>query len=195
MGSVISMRIAFLSFCVFPLAGCVAPIPPVEVTRFHVPEQIEAGGFVIDAAPGVNANTLEFGTYSAAVTRELLRLGFKAEGAPRYHVVVGYERTERSVAKRSPVTIGLGGGSFGSHVGLGIGTSFGVGGGTKGLVLTRMSVQMKRASDSAVLWEGRAHTESAASAPAAQPGLAASKLATALFQDFPGDSGRTITVP
>ncbi len=195
MGSVISKRIVLLSLCVVPLAGCVAPIPPVEVTRFHVPDQIAAGGFAIEAAPGVDAKTLEFGTYSAAVTRELMRLGFKAEGQPAYRVLVSYERTERSVARRSPVTIGIGGGSFGSHVGLGIGTSFGVGGGTKGIVLTRMAVQLKRASDSAVLWEGRAHTESPSNAPAAQPGLAASKLATALFQDFPGDSGRTITVP
>ena len=32
-------------------------------------------------------------------------------------------------------------------------------------------------------------------APAAQPSLAAAKLAEALFRGFPGESGRTITVP
>ena len=47
----------------------------------------------------------------------------------------------------------------------------------------------------AVVWEGRAQTEAPGNAPAAQPGLAADKLARALFQDFPGESGRTITVP
>ena len=34
-----------------------------------------------------------------------------------------------------------------------------------------------------------------AKAPAAQPSLAAAKLADALFKDFPGESGRTISVP
>lgn len=189
------MRSVLLTLSMLPLAACVAPIPPVEVTRFHAPDQIVAGGFAIESAPGVDANTLEFGTYSAAVTRELMRLGFKAEAKPQYRVVLAFERAERSVARRSPVTIGIGGGSFGSHVGIGVGTSFGVGSSTKGIVLTRMSVQMKRITDSVVLWEGRAHTESLSNAPAAQPGLAAAKLATALFQDFPGESGQIITVP
>jgi hypothetical protein len=54
---------------------------------------------------------------------------------------------------------------------------------------------MKRASDDLVVWEGRAQTEAPNTAPAAQPGLAADKLARALFQDFPGESGRTITIP
>jgi hypothetical protein len=45
------------------------------------------------------------------------------------------------------------------------------------------------------VWEGRAETQAPANAPAAQPGLAADKLASALFKDFPGESGRTITVP
>ena len=52
-----------------------------------------------------------------------------------------------------------------------------------------------RLSDGAVVWEGRAQTEAPGNAPSAQPGLAADKLARALFQDFPGESGRTITVP
>ena len=93
------------------------------------------------------------------------------------------------------MTVGIGGGTGGGGIGIGIGTSFGLGRKTESLVDTRLSVQMKRASDDLVVWEGRAQTEAPNTAPAAQPGLAADKLARALFQDFPGESGRTIIIP
>ncbi len=54
-----------------------------------------------------------------------------------------------------------------------------------------------RIDDSAsgqALWEGRAIAAVPVKAPASQPGLAAAKLADALFKDFPGKSGRTISV-
>jgi hypothetical protein len=189
------MRFIVLSLSVLALSGCAASIPPVEVTRFHLGQQPASGPAVIEAAEGQNATNLEFGTYAAAVSRELIRLGYPVEGKAAYRVVLGFERTERQVAKRSPVTIGIGGGSFGGGLGIGVGTSFGVGKSTSALMLTRLSVQMKRTSDGVVVWEGRAETEAPANAPAAQPGLAADKLARALFQGFPGESGRTITVP
>lgn len=189
-----------MRFILFPLvlamlSGCAASIPPVEVTRFHLGQQPAAGAVVIEAAGGQSAANLEFGTYAAAVSRELIRLGYPVEGKSTYRIVLGFERGERQVAKRSPVTIGIGGGSFGGNVGIGVGTSFGVGKSTSAIISTSMSVQMKRISDGAVVWEGRAQTEAPANAPAAQPGLAADKLSRALFQDFPGESGRTITVP
>ena len=56
-------------------------------------------------------------------------------------------------------------------------------------------VQIRNRADKSVIWEGRAETEAPASAPAAQPGLAADKLAAALFKDFPGVSGQTVRVP
>lgn len=182
-----------LSLCA--LSACAASIPPVEVTRFHLGQQPAAGAATIEATEGLNAAALEFGTYAAAVSRELIRLGYPQDGKAAYRIVVGYDRGARPVAKRSPVTIGIGGGSFGGSVGIGVGTSFGLGKSTTEIVSTRLSVQMKRVSDGATVWEGRAQTEAPANAPAAQPGLAADKLARALFQDFPGESGRTITVP
>ncbi len=189
------MRFIVFAPALLALSACAASIPPVEVTRFHLGQSPAAGPAIIEAAEGQNAAALEFGTYAAAVSRELIRLGYPAEGKSAYRIVLGFERAERQVAKRSPVTIGIGGGSFGGGLGVGLGTSFGVGKSTSALILTRLSVQMKRISDGAVVWEGRAETEAPANAPAAQPGLAADKLARALFQDFPGESGRTITVP
>lgn len=179
----------------FALAGCAASIPPVEVTRFHLGQSPGPGRVTLEAAPGMAANSLEFGTYRAAVARELVRLGFaEGQSGSSYRATIGFERTSRAVAAQSPITIGVGGGSFGGSVGIGVGTSFGLGKKTRTLVTTRMSVQLRRASDSVVIWEGRAQTEAPEAAPAAQPGLAADKLARALFQGFPGESGRTITV-
>src|SRR3546814_18502563 len=94
----------------------------------------------------------------------------------------------------SPVSVGVGGstGSYGSGLGLGIGIN--LSGKPKAIVITELNVQIKRRADATVIWEGRAITEAKENAPAAQPGLAAAQLAGALFKDFPGVSGRTITV-
>ena len=101
-----------------------------------------------------------------------------------------------SVSKRSPITIGIGGGTGGGGLGIGLGTSFGIGKAkAKQIIITQLSVQIKRRADQNVIWEGRAITEAPEGAPAAQPGLAADKLASALFKGFPGTSGTTITVP
>jgi hypothetical protein len=61
-------------------------------------------------------------------------------------------------------------------------------------VASRLRVQLRRAGDKSAVWEGRAETQAKQGTPAAQPGLAAGKLADALFKDYPGPSGQTITV-
>jgi Domain of unknown function (DUF4136) len=177
------------------LAGCAASIPPVQVTRFHLGGQIAPA----PVAPVAINNSLERAAYDAAVARELARLGFAAGGTEaRYTFSTEVTRDTRAAApKRSPITIGVGGGTGGYGGGVGLGASFGLGGNKSSeIVVTRLSVQLKeRGGKGGVIWEGRAETEAGSSAPAAQPGLAADKLATALFKDFPGESGRTITVP
>jgi Domain of unknown function (DUF4136) len=186
------MRIVFL-VTLLSLTGCAASIPPVEVTRFHVEQQIAPGSVRVSTDP-----TLEAAAYAAAVTRALGRIGFAdAAGTakPVYTARTSFSRSSREQAKQSPVSIGIGGGSFGRNVGVGVGTSVGLGSKTRTIIMTRLSVLLVQASDGKTVWEGRAQTEAPANAPAAQPGLAAEKLANALFKDFPGVSGQTITVP
>ncbi len=104
--------------------------------------------------------------------------------------------TARSEAeRRSPVSVGVGGstGSFGSGVGLGLGIN--LSGGPKAQVETTLTVRIVRRGDNRVIWEGKAVQAANAGSPAAQPGIAASKLAAAMFKDFPGVSGETIRVP
>ncbi|MGB3930491.1 MAG: hypothetical protein WBL20_16205, partial [Sphingobium sp.] len=64
----------------------------------------------------------------------------------------------------------------------------------KDIVTTELQVQLRRRADSATVWEGRATTEAKQGTSAAQPAMAAQKLAAALIQGYPGESGRTMIV-
>lgn len=186
------------------LSACTAMTPPVDVTRFHnaqvapiVPGSVVINPNVVDEGEG---RSLEYGTYSAALLRELQRVGFTEarDDADQSDYVVRYtiDRAVLSAAgSRSPVSVGVGGstGSYGSGVGVGIGIN--LSGPPKDRIVTELSVRIARRGDGNVVWEGRASIEAKQGSPAAQPGLAASKLAEALFKDFPGVSGTTIRVP
>jgi hypothetical protein len=195
------MRIPFFVAvsCGAMLSGCAATIPPVEVTRFHAGQSISPAAIVIQPLAGGDAQALEFRSYAAAVGKQLTSLGFSesADTKSPYIAEVDFSRDTRTdVARRSPVSIGVGGGTGGGGFGIGLGTSFGIGGNkSRETIVTKLSVRIKTRADNRALWEGRAQTEVPSRAPAAQPGLAAEKLANALFKGFPGQSGETITVP
>lgn len=184
------------------LAGCATAVAPVEVTRFHAPDPVaRSGGFMIEPMVVQLVETIEFRTYAAAVSQEMQRIGFVDEAGKRtlapseYIVRVDAQRSVQSpLASRSPVSVGVGGstGSYGSGVGLGIGID--LSGKPKNVVTTSLSVQIRKRADNSAIWEGRAVTQAKEGTPAAQPGLAAAKLASALFSGYPGKSGETITV-
>jgi hypothetical protein len=189
----------------FGLAGCATTTAsgPVEVTRFHLGSPLETGTVTVDPMPGGGAPSLEFKTYAAAVETELLRSGFSVPppgASGQYLAVVGFTRTAREGPPRSSgLTVGIGGGGYsggrGGGVGLGGGVSFPVGKPrTREIILTELSVQIRRRSDGTAIWEGRAQTQADARATDAEASAAAGKLANALFRGFPGESGRTITV-
>lgn len=184
------------------LAGCATTVSPVEVTRFHLGEPI-ARGTIMVVPLGDGAPSLEYASYTAAVEQELARAGYRvAPGnlGTEFVADVGFMRANRvGGPERSPVSIGIGAGGFSggrrSGVGLGGGLSFGIGGGKSGdIIVSELSVRIKRRQGDEVIWEGRAQTEARGSNPASQPGIAAEKLARALFAGFPGRSGETITV-
>ncbi len=184
------------------LSGCATPVGPVEVTRFHLPDTsvLGRGAIRVEPAPGQDVTSIEFRTYAAAVARELTRLGYSeaapgsASGAQIAVLSVG-RQTLSPGERRSPVSVGLGGGtgSFGSGVGLGLGIN--LSGRPKDQVETMMSVMIRDRVSGQSLWEGRAQFGVRADAPLAQTSLGAAKMAQALFRDFPGRSGETITVP
>ena len=179
------------------LAGCATSSPSVDVTRFHGNAVAQRGSITVVPADPAAAASLEFRTVAAAVGAALTRAGFSVgEGAAGdYEAVVTLGReTYQPEERRSPVNVGVGGstGSFGSGVGVGIGID--LSGKPKPVVATRMRVQLRRTGDQAVFWEGRAEMAVKSTSPEAQPAAAASRLADALFRDFPGRSGETITV-
>jgi hypothetical protein len=181
------------------LGGCATAVAPVEVTRFHTAAPAPGGGIAVEEAftnPDVG---MEFRTYAAAVGQELQRIGFSEASESKtsqYVARVSFERTFRPTGqeRRSPVSVGVGGstGSYGSGLGIGIGID--LSGKPKDIVVTTLSVQIRRRADNIAVWEGRAQTQAREGTPAAQPGLAAAKLAGALFGGYPGQSGATITV-
>ncbi len=197
------MKVAFLSLAFVAaaaLSACATPTGPVEVTVFNRVAEGQpygSGSFSVTPARDMAAGQgLALSPYLAAVSREMTRIGY-AERTGGSDVVAEVRAGQADIRGdgRSPVSVGVGGstGSYGSGVGLGVG--FNLGGGSGAQVETVLSVRILRARDNLVIWEGRAVQLAGKKSPAAQPGIAASKLAEALFKDFPGTSGTTIEVP
>jgi hypothetical protein len=182
------------------LAGCATGPSrfPVQATRFHFNAMTDRGTIAVEPLTGSGTASLEYKTYAAAVQTELLRLGYTspAPGAtPQFLATVSFSRTARPLPpRRSPVSIGLGGGGIsGGGVGLGGGVSFPVGGaGAREGIVTELSVRIRQGADA--VWEGQAQSLTDAGAPDANAAAIAARLARALFTGFPGESGRTIEV-
>ncbi len=184
------------------LASCATPTPGVDVTRFHRLDSAPrlAGGYRIVDTPGSGVSM----PFVYAVGRELDRLGLSREGAATYDVSVATQVTPRSQVNYggggSGVSVGVGG-STGRYYGSGVGVGV-------GLDLTRLfqrrpdadsaltlSVAIRRPGETLPLWEGRAITAVSSRATAPRIDADAARLASALFANFPGQSGVTVTVP
>ena len=196
---------ALLLGCAAALAGCAAQNSDVRVTRFHLGQPIAPGAIMVTPRDPSMAKELEFQTYARIVEAELQRQNFPlaADIARSEQVaVVEVNRMWRPTGQRSgsSMSIGLGGGSGGgwgggTSVGLGGAVSFPIGKSRERMdVATMLSVQIKRRSEGTVIWEGRAETVARDGSPAANPEASVQRLASALFRDFPGRSGQTITV-
>jgi hypothetical protein len=175
---------------------------PVDVTRYHIGTLTERTTVSIEPMTGAAQISPEFQMYADAVGTELERLGFvqsRSDMASGYIAAVSFTRVSRGAYREPPpVSIGLGGGSISggrrSAVGVGGGLSFGIGGKTREVYGSELSVQLRRRSDNTTVWEGRALTESVSGKPGSDPREHATRLAYALFKGFPGESGVTTTV-
>ena len=182
------------------LTACVVPTGPVEVTRFNRAADgvsYGTGSFNVRlAGESASDQPLAGAPYLSAVAREMQRVGYVDRGTASDVVAeIRFDTITNRPERRSPVSVGVGGstGSYGS--GLGVGLGINLGGGRSAQVETTLAVRILRRGDQVVIWEGTAVQSAKAGSPAAQPGIAASKLAEALFKDFPGVSGETIRVP
>lgn len=202
-------RLAVLGVAGLSLAGCAttAPLPPTQVVRYHLGEPIARGTVAVEPLAAGAPASIEFKSYAAAVESELLRVGYvsPAPGARADFVAtVDFRRsTADGPPRRSPISIGLGGGGFsgggyrGGGVGLGGGLSFPVGGGRgQQVVVTELKVAIARRTgpQPGPVWEGSARAVTDLRSPDATADGQGRKLAAALFTGFPGESGRTIDV-
>ena len=178
-------------------------ILPVQATRYHYDPVVERGTIAVlpGGGPGASADSPEFQTYAEAVRQALTRAGYTVQpenSRPQNLATVEFRRGLQPLPpRRSPVQIGLGGGAGsggwrgGSSVGGGVSFPVGGGGARDGIV-TDLKVTIRRGPNA--VWEGSAQSVTDSSAPGADAGSIAARLADALFRDFPGESGRTIQV-
>lgn len=180
------------------LGGCATPVGPVEVTRFHdaaMLARLGQGTITVEAADGQDDGSLELATYRMAVARELARIGYVEQANGAQVAQLRVERFAFQPGRRGgPVSVGVGGGTGSYRSGVGMGLGINLSGPPAEQVTTRLHVSIHDRAGGPNLWEGRAEFTVRASAPAAQAQLGAPRLAEALFNDFPGNSGETIVV-
>ncbi len=187
---------AFMAALLLPAAAHAATVK-VDVTRFHIlatPAPSLAGNSIrVEPADPEAAFSLQFGALVASANAELAKAGFKmaAGGQPVDHVArIRLSGNSEVMRKRSPISIGIGGGTGGWNSGIGGGVSFPIGGGVRTVTAALLTLQIRRTSDNSALWEGRASTI----APSIDPISAAPVLLQALLKGFPGPNGQSVTV-
>ena len=145
------------------LAGCVAPVGPVEVTRFHVPEigQLGRGTIAVEPAAGRTAaasNSAAMPPRSRASWRcsAIPMPTTRRASRPDRDLAAGAAELSPGSRARGPVSVGVGGstGSYGSGVGVGIGLD--LSGPPPEQVETLLGVTIKDRASGRALWEGRA---------------------------------------
>lgn len=156
------------------LRGGGAAVAGSEVTRFHLGQPIARSSIAVEAFDAADANSPEFQRYSAAVAQELARLGWTVVNTPGQSEQVALIDVTQGSASR--MRVGVAGAVRPTQA-----------------TATNLEVRIKRRSDGTVFWEGRGSDELRGQASPEQRVGAVQRLASAMFRDFPGESGRTIS--
>ncbi len=172
------------------LSGCASRQPNIEVARYHLNKPIAVAAVQVKTTEANSAST-EQQIYLNAVRNELTRLGFDASTEKESDLVAEATVTrglQPAARKSSGFSIGIGGGTGGSRMGIGGGVSIPVGDSAREVYVTELKVVLIRLSEKAVVWEGTAKRES--DDMPVSTSATVSELAAALFADFPGESGK-----
>jgi len=214
-------RKALLSFAVLALLGGCAPTFEARVARFSALPAPAGQSFVIQPRDAANAGGLEFGSYANLVRQRLLATGMTEAATPAAaSLTVLLDYTVGPPREKVQTRPGLGGGfggwgggfggwggGFGGFGGGGFGGfgwnpywggGFGgFGGGFGGPEIysvtqynTTLAMKIERTSDKASVFEGRAETISSTN----NLTQLVPNLVTAIFTNFPGNSGETVRV-
>ena len=186
------------------VAGCTTTGATVDVKRFHLGQPVTRGTIALVPANGPQSFSLEYRTYADAVANELRAQGFTPTAVDAGPAYIGTLTITQNVAvgprRPSPVSVGIGGGGFsggrGGGVGFGGAVAFPVGHGSQNAVeFDMVGLQIKRAADQSLIWEGSAQTAIDTRSPKASLANAVPALARILLAGFPGPSGVTQHVP
>lgn len=180
------------------LAACTTP-PTAQVTRFHLGQPIPADTIAVVPPPGPIGDSLEWRSQADQVLGALAQSGFRPvplADKPAYLATFAANGEIRQGPPReSPVRVGFGVGSYGHGGGVSIGGSAPVGSPQATYVsFNTLTIQLRRAGNDQVIWEGRGAMQGAGSNPASL-NQAIPVLARAVMTNFPGASGQTINVP
>lgn len=195
-GAVIGLA-ALVAGCASTGATTAGAASTAEVTRFHLGQNIARGEIAVEPLDPAQRGSMEFGRHAAAVEHQLTALGWTVvRGNVRSEqvAVVRVGQGTREQMRRSGLSLGIGGGVSGGGLGGGGGVTVPIGARPGQVVVTELAVRLQRRSDGTAIWEGRAQSEARAGTVTADRANAVDRLAQALFQGFPGESGRTIRV-
>jgi len=178
------------------MAACTSPRFEADVVRFHnlTPATNFQGQSIVVMPLDPAQNGLEFATYADVIGHKLATLGFQPaqfQGNADYIAIVDFTIQPVSALDdrgSSPVSVGVGVGGVGRHVGVSVGTIFGVGDRKPKDIYSRfLSIALKNQTSNEVVYEGRVSSNGKEGSPI----LILPIMADALFADFPGPSGAT----
>lgn len=195
-------RLSLITCAALSLSACVNSYTgPIDVTRFVSEQRAALGqGTITLAFPEEMENQAARNAFAAAVADELSGLGYtvildgSAQAAQTATIRTSRNPVASAERSRGPVSVGVGGGTGGYGSGVGLGVGINLGGGSSGpRVMTDLSVRISGA-DGQSLWEGRAQQPTSINSPFSDVETSARTLTAALFRDFPGGNGETITL-
>ncbi|MEL6737955.1 MAG: hypothetical protein AAFO28_03420 [Pseudomonadota bacterium] len=177
---------------------------PVEVTRF-----------VAEQTPGLGEGTIALrfseelkneaalDAFRGAISDELSLLGYTVIDNEETADQIASVSTSRNALaqgqQQNPVNVGVGGstGTYGSGLGVGVGINLGGMGQKSPRVVSQLSVAIAANSSDPNrqnLWEARASFPTSVDSPYAPVEVNARALAGAVFEDFPGGNGETVSI-
>ena len=177
-----------LLILVGPLLAACATGFRADVTRFHVLTPAAGESVTIEPAEGIEMGP-EFTSYANMVGDRLAAEGYRPAAGEAANIIatLAYAIRETGAAEDKGPQVGVGMGQQSGNVGIGLGTSFSLGGGPKPVFLYEVVVILTAADSGERLFEGRATSRGTE----ATLGAVMPELVTALFVDFPGVSGES----
>ncbi|MEM6858010.1 MAG: hypothetical protein AAF559_09070 [Pseudomonadota bacterium] len=191
----------------FSLSACAggAYTGPVEVTRFVAEQTTGLGqGRIALRFSEELKNEAALDAFRGAISDELSLLGYTVIGNEETADQIASVSTSRNALsqagnRQGPVNVGVGGstGSFGSGLGVGVGINLGGTGRQSPRVVSQLSVAISENTadpNRQNLWEARASFPTGVDSPYAPVDVNARALARAVFEDFPGGNGQTVSI-